>query len=71
MNKKPNFFATLTEDEREELLGNDLILEGELLFRFWRMEEFNSPVPRRFDLMTQLQILVDKDGNPVWPASEE
>jgi hypothetical protein len=65
MNKKPNFFATLTKDEREELLANDLVLEGELLLRFWRMEEFNSPIPRRFDLMTQLEILVDKDGNPV------
>lgn len=59
MTNKHNFFATLTEAESEELLDNDMVLEGELLARFWRMEEFNSPMPRRFDLMTQLEVLVD------------
>lgn len=65
MVNKRNFFATLTEAEVAELLTNDMVLEGELLERFWRMEEFNSPCPREFDLWKNLEVLVDKDGNPV------
>jgi hypothetical protein len=64
---KRNFFQTLTDEESAELIANDLVLEGELLARFWRMEEFNSPIPRRLDLMKNLEVLVDKDGNPVKP----
>jgi hypothetical protein len=61
---KRNFFTTLTAAEKDELLANDMVLEGKLLERFWRMEEFNSPRPRRFDLMKHLEVLVDKGGFP-------
>jgi hypothetical protein len=57
--KKGNFFTTLTDDEARLLLSSNLIIEGELLERFWRMEEFNGQRPKRLDLNKCILINVD------------